>query len=76
LRRNCILKYVTEGKTEGRIEVKERRETKHKLLLDGLSKEGGCWNLKEKEKLLLKRLWVCREADYRMNEYCNEIYHS
>jgi hypothetical protein len=47
-RRYCLLKHVTEGKTEEMIEVKGRRETKHKPLLDDLSKEGGCLNLKEK----------------------------
>jgi hypothetical protein len=30
LNRNCLLKHVNEGKIEGRIEVTERRERKHK----------------------------------------------
>ena len=36
LRRNCLLKRVTEGKIKGRIEVKGRREKRCKQLLDDL----------------------------------------
>jgi hypothetical protein len=36
LRRNCLLKHVTEGKMEGRIEVTRRRERRRKQLLDDL----------------------------------------
>jgi hypothetical protein len=38
LRRNCVLKHVTEGKMEGRIEVTGRRRRKRKQLLDGVKK--------------------------------------
>jgi hypothetical protein len=34
LRRNCLLKHVIEGKTEGRIEVMGRRGRRRKWLLD------------------------------------------
>jgi hypothetical protein len=36
LRRNCLLKHVNEGKTEGRIEVTGRRGRRRKQLLDDL----------------------------------------
>jgi hypothetical protein len=36
LRRNCILKQVTEGKIKGRIEVTRRRGRRRKKLLDDL----------------------------------------
>jgi len=37
LRRNCLLKHVIEGKIEGRIEVRGRRERRCKQLLDHLN---------------------------------------
>jgi hypothetical protein len=36
LRRNCLLKYVIEGKIAGRIEVMDRGRRKRKQLLDNL----------------------------------------
>jgi hypothetical protein len=39
LRRNCLLKHVIEGKTEGRIEVTGRRGRRRKQLLDDLQEE-------------------------------------
>jgi hypothetical protein len=36
LRRNCLLKQVTEGKIRGQIEVTRRRRRRHKKLLDDL----------------------------------------
>jgi hypothetical protein len=41
LRRNCLLKYVTEGKLEGRIEMTGRRGRRRKQLLDDLKEKGG-----------------------------------
>jgi len=35
-RRNCLLKHVTEGQTEGRLEVTGRRGRRRKQLLDDL----------------------------------------
>ena len=36
LYRNCLLKHAIEGKTEGKLEVKGRPETRCKQLLDEL----------------------------------------
>jgi hypothetical protein len=44
--RNCLPKYVTEGKIDGRIKVKRRRERKRKQLLDDLKEKRGYWKLK------------------------------
>jgi hypothetical protein len=38
LRMNCLLKHVTEGKMDRRIEVTGSRERKRKQLLDGVKK--------------------------------------
>jgi hypothetical protein len=43
-RRNCLLKHISEGKLEGRIEVKGRRKIRNKQLLDNLQKERQSWN--------------------------------
>jgi hypothetical protein len=40
LRRNCLLKDVTEGKLEGRAEVTRRRGRKRKQPLDNFKKTG------------------------------------
>ena len=40
LRRNCYLKYVVEGKIEGRIEVTGRRGRRCKQLLDDFKQRG------------------------------------
>jgi hypothetical protein len=47
LRRNCLLKEVTEGKIKGRIEVTRRRERRRKQLLDDLGDRRGYCHLKE-----------------------------
>jgi hypothetical protein len=47
LRRNCLLKEVTEGKIKGRIEVTRRRGRRRKKLLDDLGDRRGYSNLKE-----------------------------
>jgi hypothetical protein len=36
LRRNCFLKYIIQGKTEGRTEVMGRRERRRKQLVEDL----------------------------------------
>jgi len=41
LHRKCLLKYGTEGKIEGRIEVVGRRGRSRKQLLDDLKKTRG-----------------------------------
>jgi hypothetical protein len=47
LRRNCILKQVTEGKIRGHIEVTRRRGRRRKKLLDDLGDRRGYFHLKE-----------------------------
>jgi len=37
----------SEGKVEGKIEVRERRGRRRKQLLEGLQEKRGCWKLKE-----------------------------
>jgi hypothetical protein len=53
--RNCILKYVIEGKIKGRIEVTVRRERRCKQLCDNLKETRGYWKLKE--EALDRILW-------------------
>jgi hypothetical protein len=48
LRTNCLLKHVTEGKIEGKIEVMGRTGRRRKQLLDILKVKRGCWKLKAK----------------------------
>jgi hypothetical protein len=43
LRRNCLLKHVTEGKREGA----RRGERRHKQLLDNHKQKRRYWNFKE-----------------------------
>jgi hypothetical protein len=47
LRRNCLLKHVTEGKIEGRIEVTGRRGRSCKQILDDVNETRGYWEMKE-----------------------------
>jgi len=47
LRRNCLLKHVTEGKTEGRTGVTGRQGKGRKQLLDNLKEERRYWKLKK-----------------------------
>ena len=54
LRRNCLLKYVAEGKIEGRTEATERRGTGCKQLIQDLKE------MKWKEKALNRTLWRSR----------------
>jgi hypothetical protein len=55
LRRNCLLKHVTEGKMEGRLVVTGRRGRRSKQLLDELQEKRGYWKLKE--EALDRILW-------------------
>jgi hypothetical protein len=57
LRRNCLLKRVTEGKIQGRIEVTGRRRRRRKLL-DDLKERRGCSHLKE--GALDRTMWRAR----------------
>jgi len=57
-RRNCLLKHVSEGKIEGRTEVKGRRKITSKQLLGNLQEERRSWKLKE--EALGRTLWRTR----------------
>jgi hypothetical protein len=50
LRKNCLLKHVFEGKTEGGIEVIGRQGRRCKKLLDDFKENKGYWKL-QKEAL-------------------------
>jgi hypothetical protein len=58
LRRNCLLKHVTEGKLDGRIEMTGRRGRRRKQLLDDLKEKRRCWKLKEETPDRI--LWITR----------------
>jgi hypothetical protein len=45
--RNCLLKHIIDGNTEGRIEVMGRQGRRCKQLLADLKETRGCWKLKE-----------------------------
>jgi hypothetical protein len=76
LRRNCLLKHVTGGKIEGRVEVTGRRGRRRKQLLDDLMETRGYWKLKE--EALDRSVWrtrfgrgcgPCRKADCGIGEW-------
>ena len=48
LRKNCLLKDLSEGTKKGRIKVTGRRGRRRAELLDYLKETRGCWKLKEK----------------------------
>jgi len=50
---NCLLKHITEGKTEGRIGVMGRRGRRCKQLLEDLKVKRGYWKLKEAQHISL-----------------------
>jgi aminoglycoside phosphotransferase len=47
LRRNCLLKHVTDGKIEERIEVKGRQGRRRRKVLGDLKERRSYWKLKE-----------------------------
>ena len=61
--RNCLLKHVTEGKTEGRTEVTGTQGKGRKQLLDNLKEERRYWEVKK--ETLDRALWRtrCGRAD-------------
>jgi len=68
-----LLKYVIEGKIEGRIEVTAKRERRCKQLLDDLKEKTGYWKWKGRAiHGLWKRLSSCCKTGYRMNEWMDE----
>jgi hypothetical protein len=58
LHRNCLLKHVSRGKTEGRMEVTKRQGRRHNQLLDDLKEKRRYWELKE--EALGHTLWRTR----------------
>jgi hypothetical protein len=58
LRRNCLLKHVTEGKIQVGIEVTGRRGRRHKKPLGDVKETRGYWKLKE--EALDRTLWRTR----------------
>jgi len=56
--RNCLLKWVIEGKINGRIEVTGRRGRRRRKLLDDLKERRGCSHLKE--EALDRTMWRAR----------------
>jgi hypothetical protein len=58
LRRNCLLKHITEGKIEGRTEVTIRRGRRRKQLLNDLKETTRYCKLKE--EALDRTLWRTR----------------
>jgi hypothetical protein len=57
-RRNCLLKHISEGNVQGRIEVTGRRGRRRKQLLVDLKEKRGCWKLKE--ETLDRNVWRTR----------------
>jgi hypothetical protein len=53
LRRNCLLKDVSEGKIKGRIKVTGRRGRRRTELQDCLKERRGYWKLKRKQSIAL-----------------------
>jgi hypothetical protein len=47
LRRNCLLKHIIEGSTEGWIEGTGRQGKRRKQILDGLKEKRRYWKLNE-----------------------------
>jgi hypothetical protein len=47
LRKNCLLKHVSKGIIEGRLEVAERQEKRRKQLLVERMENTGYWKFKE-----------------------------
>jgi hypothetical protein len=70
LHRNRLLKHVTEGKVEGRLEVTGRQGRRLKQLLYDLKETKGTGNERESARLhcggggdsLWNGLWTCRKA--------------
>ena len=74
MRWNRLLKHVSEGKIEGRIEVTGRRGRRRKQLPDDLKEKREYWKLKEEaldrtpENWLWTRLWTFLMTGNKMNE--------
>jgi hypothetical protein len=60
--RNCLLKHVTDGRTE----VTGKRGRRCKQLLYEFKEMGGYWKLTEEAPERRRRLWTCRKTNYMM----------
>ena len=58
LRRNCLLKHLTDGKIEGRSEGKGKTRKRHKLLQGDLKEKKGYWKMKQ--EAIDRTLWRTR----------------
>jgi hypothetical protein len=56
LRKNCLLKHVFEGRTEGGIEVKRSRGRRRKQLLDDVKENRGYGKLKQ--AAVARTVWI------------------
>ena len=75
LHRNCLLKHVIEGETDGKIEVKGRRQRRRKQILHDLKEKSGYCKLKV--KALYRTPWrIHFGRDYGpvVNRPQNELY--
>ena len=76
LPRNCRIKHVIEGKTEGI----RRRARRRKQLLDNLKEKTRYWNLKEEEldRTLRGTRWetlsTCHKTEYEVSESCRSAH--
>ena len=61
--RECLPKYVFEGKIEGMIDVTERRRRRCKQLTDDLKAKRMCWKLNE--RALDRTLWFWKRLSTR-----------
>jgi hypothetical protein len=72
LLRNCLLKYVIEGKIRKKIKLTGRGRRRYEQLLDDPKENRQYWQetgssgSQSLEYWLWKRLWTCRKTDYRM----------
>jgi hypothetical protein len=66
LRQNGLLKHVTEGMIEGRIEVTERLGRRRKQPVDDIKKTRGYWKLTKKEP-------DCRLRGTRFGRGCGPV---
>jgi len=70
--RNCLLKHVTEGEIQGRIEATGRRGRRRKQLLVDLEErilkiERGSTRSHSAENSLWTSLWTCRKTNRRIS---------
>jgi hypothetical protein len=58
LRRNCLLKHVTEGQMEGRMEMTGSQGRRRKQLLDDLKERRRYWKFKDEELALGEAMYL------------------